>query len=196
MKDSKGEPDSMGVGEANQAKRAGPAQKTKPSRRRRVVSIVAQVAVVAAVVFGIAEWQARDLVPRRSAAPGFTLRALDGAEVALSESRGKTVVLYFFAPWCGVCSASSKNVVALREARGEDEVAIYAVGLDWSTTGELSRFAREHELNVPVLLGDDGVRRSYSIQAYPTVYVIDDRGRVRDRVVGYTTELGLRLRSL
>lgn len=171
-------------------------EKPKPSRRRRMLSLAAQIGVVLVAVVAITEWQARSLVPRRSAAPGFTLRSLDGAEVSLSQARGKTVVLYFFAPWCSVCSFSSKNVVALRNARSEADVAIYAVGLDWSTPDELARFARDHSLNVPVLAGDDRVRREYAIQAYPTVYVVDERGRVRDRVVGYTTELGLRLRSL
>jgi peroxiredoxin len=170
--------------------------KPMPSRRRRALSIAAQVAVVLVAVVGISEWQSRGLIARSSAAPDFTLRSLDGAEVSLSRARGKTVVLYFFAPWCSVCSLSSKNVVALRNARSEADLAIYAVGLDWSSPDELARFAREHELNVPVLAGDDGVRRGYAIQAYPTVYIIDERGRVRDRVVGYTTELGLRLRSL
>lgn len=161
-----------------------------------MLSIAAQVVVVLVAVLAITEWQARNLIPRRSAAPDFTLRSLDGAEVSLSRARGKTVVLYFFAPWCNVCSLSSKNVAALRSARREADVAIYAVGLDWSTHDELARFARDHALNVPVLAGDDEVRRRYAIQVYPTVYVIDERGRVRDRVVGYTTELGLRLRSL
>jgi peroxiredoxin len=170
--------------------------KPKRSRKRRVLSIVGQVVLVGVAALAITEWQGRNLVARRSPAPDLVLRTLDGDEVSLAQARGKTVVLYFFAPWCGVCGASSKNVVALREARREAEVAVYAVGLDWSSPDELARFARDHELNVPVLVGDDDVRRRYAIQAYPTIYVIDERGRVRDRVAGYTTELGLRLRSL
>jgi peroxiredoxin len=169
---------------------------TKPSKRRRALSIGLQVVLVLLALVAITEWQARGLIPRRSAAPDFTLRALDGSEVSISQARGKTVVLYFFAPWCSVCNLASKNVVALRNARSEAEVAIYAVGLDWGSPDELARFARDHELNVPVLAGGDDVRREYAIQAYPTVYVLDGRGRVRDRVVGYTTELGLLLRSL
>jgi peroxiredoxin len=105
-------------------------------------------------------------------------------------------VLYFFAPWCKVCGPSSSNVNALRAARSESELAIYAVGLEWEDPAELARFAREHELRVPVLRGTADIERAYRVDSFPTIYVIDERGAVADRVIGYTTEIGLRLRSL
>lgn len=168
----------------------------KPSRRRKILSWIGQALILIVVVLVITEWQGRHLLSRSTAAPGFTLTSLDGDSVSLESARGKNAVIYFFAPWCSVCRYSSHNIRALREARSEDELAIFAVGLGYQSRSDVERFAREHELNVPVLLGNDAVMRRYNINSFPTIYIIDEDGRVQDRVIGYTTELGLRLRSL
>lgn len=168
----------------------------KPSRKRRLLSYALQGLAVLAIVWGVTWYQARRLLPTRVEAPAFALPALTGESHRLAEARGRKVVLYFFAPWCTVCEFSSHNVTALRNARSDQELAIFAVGLGWEEEGELARFAEEHELNVPVLKGDPRVQRDYRVDTFPSIYVIDEQGRIQDRVVGYTTELGLRLRSL
>ena len=171
-------------------------QSTGKSLRKKVLSYTFQAALLVIVLWGITEWQARNLLPKNSTAPAFTLDSLDGEALSSEALKGRKVVLYFFAPWCSVCNFASKNVVALRNAHDEDEVAVIAIGLGWNTRGEVERFSEEHHLNVPVLLGDDQLLRNYNINAFPTVYILDEQGVVTDRVVGYTTELGLRLRTL
>jgi peroxiredoxin len=163
---------------------------------RKIGSWALQLAILAVVLWGVTRWQARRLLSTESPAPAFNLQALDGSSYSLPDARGRKMVLYFFAPWCTVCSYSSHNINALRQARPDDELAIYAVGLEWEQSAELEQFAKEHELRVPVLRGDDELRRAYRVDTFPTVYVVDERGAVADRVIGYTTELGLRLRSL
>lgn len=170
-----------------------------PARRswkRTALSWGLQLLGVVAVLWGVTRWQARRLLAERAPAPAFSLSALDGSTHALSEAAGRKLVLYFFAPWCTVCSYSSHNVNALRAARSESELAVLAVGLGWEDESDLRRFATEHGLRVPVLRGDEATQRAYRVDTFPTVYVIDEQGHIADRVVGYTTELGLRLRSL
>jgi peroxiredoxin len=183
-------------GKATGRVRPGASERERATWPRKIGSWVLQLAVVAVAFWGITRWQARRLLADATPAPAFTLQALDGSSHSLPDAQGRAVVLYFFAPWCTVCSYSSHNINALRQARSDEELAIYAVGLEWEESAELERFAKEHELAVPVLRGDDDLRRAYRVDTFPTVYVIDERGAVQDRVVGYTTELGLRLRSL
>jgi len=168
----------------------------KKSKRRKAIEWGVQALVVIVVLWGLTAWQGRHLISDHEPAPGFELETLDGDTVSLADARGRPAVIYFFAPWCTVCNYSSHNIVALREARPEEELAVFAVGLGWEDAGDVRRFARDHELNVPVLLGDERIQRDYKVTSFPTVYVVDPAGNVSDAVVGYTTELGLRLRSL
>lgn len=141
-------------------------------------------------------WQTRNLLDVSKKAPNFSLQSLDGDTFTLDTSGKRKTVLYFFAPWCTVCNLSSHNIVSLREALEPKNVAIYAVGLSYSRREEVKAFAEDHKLTVPVLLGSEEIGREYKVKAFPTIYIIDGEGNISGRVVGYTTELGLRVRLL
>jgi peroxiredoxin len=165
------------------------------SRRRVIAEWSIRFALLVAILLGITAWQTRNMVASGARAPALDLVDLGGNPVSVSANSGKKVVLYFFAPWCTVCHASSGNVNALREAYEKEELAIYAVGLAWESKKELHRFADEHELTVPVLIGTDRTADAYRISSFPSVYILDEEHRVAHQLVGYTTEWGLRVRT-
>ena len=153
--------------------------------------------LVVVIVVGVQAWRARDLLPadQRTLAPDFTLADLHGRTWSTAELRGKPAVIYFFAPWCGVCAASSPQLRWFHRWRGDD-VQVLLVGLDWSAPQELHDYAQRHELTMPVLIGDRLTGAAYRIQGYPTYYVIDAEGRVARRDTGLSTVAGLWLRTV
>jgi peroxiredoxin len=165
--------------------------------RVRLGRLALELLVFVAVVAGIQAWNARDLLPadERVAAPPFELQDLAGRPWTAAALRGKPTVLYFFAPWCGVCAASSPQLRWFHRWRGE-EVRVVLVGLDWSAVDELRDYAVKHDLDMPLLAGDAATASAYRIGGYPTYYVIDASGRVAARDVGMTTLVGLWLRTL
>lgn len=168
--------------------------KKQKSKRRLWIERAAQVALLFAVLFGIQAWQTRHMRKTGEKAPSFVLTDLDGNQVSLNDADRKEAVLYFFAPWCSVCSASSHNINALREVYAKKDLAVYAVGLGWESKDDLVRFADEHALSVPVLIGTEQTSKDYRISIFPSIYILDEGHRIAHRLVGYTTELGLRLR--
>ena len=167
---------------------------TPKSRRRKIAEWGVQLAIAAGAVIALGAWQTRNMVASGEAAPAFSLTDLDGNRVNLSDIGDKRAVFYFFAPWCSVCHAASHKINALREANTPDDLAKYAVGLGWETTDELRQFAEKHDLTVPVLIGDKQTAADYRISAFPSVYILDKTHHISHRLVGYTTELGLRAR--
>ena len=164
---------------------------------RRLKRHALEALLVVAIVVGVQAWRARDLLPadQRTLAPDFMLADLQGRTWSTAELRGKPAVIYFFAPWCGVCAASSPQLRWFHRWRGDD-VQVLLVGLDWSAPQELQDYARRHELTMPVLIGDRATGAAYRIQGYPTYYVIDAEGRVARRDTGLSTVAGLWLRTL
>ncbi|MCG8699379.1 MAG: redoxin domain-containing protein [Bacteroidales bacterium] len=159
---------------------------------KKIISVILQFLVFIIFVWGITKWQSRHLITPKKTVPKMILSGLDGKKYVFPESR-KTV-LYFFAPWCSVCRFSSHNIVAYRKSVANQKVAVYAIGLGWRRKDELRKFALKHKLSMPVLVGDEKVQTMYRIKSFPTIYILKN-GVVADRVVGYTTELGLRLRA-
>jgi peroxiredoxin len=153
--------------------------------------------VFVAVLGGINWYHTRDMLSTGDdPAPPLNLPALAGGNDGLRNADGKPTLVYFFAPWCKICSASAHNLRNLRRLRDDDDLAVFLVALDWQDRAEVSAYAARHELDVPVLLGDGRTARAWGISVFPTYYMLDDEHRVRRRDYGYSTLIGLWLRTL
>jgi thiol-disulfide isomerase/thioredoxin len=85
-----------------------------------------------------AEFPARHIeVPRKAIsgsrpipAGDFSLRALDGSRVRLTDYRGKVVLLNFWTTWCTACVGEMPALIALQK-RHPDRLAVIGVSLDF-----------------------------------------------------------------
>jgi peroxiredoxin len=137
----------------------------------------------------VSAYQTRNHVSRQPA-PEFSLLDLRGNRVSLSAYRHKKVLLHFWATWCGVCRAELPSLRSLQRSLGPDEVLLTIVE-DSDDAEAVRRFAREHELEYPVLLGTDEVRRAYRVRSFPTNYYVNGDGSIRTSTVGLSTRLGM-----
>ena len=103
----------------------------------------------------------------------------------------KPTLIYFFAPWCKICSLSIGNL----EYLDTDKVNIVRVALDYSNIEEVQRFADKHNISSQILLGGNGLKQEFKIQGYPTYYILDEKQKVLAKSFGYSTALGLRIRQ-
>ena len=144
----------------------------------------------------VSAFQARNMLGTdRQVAPDLQARTLQGFEFDLGVVDARPTLVYFFAPWCHYCALSSDNLVRLRRLRDESDLRIITVALDWQSVAEVRQYAEQHELNVPVLLGDAAISRNWKVYGFPTYYVLDRDHRVVHRDIGYTTQLGVLWRT-
>lgn len=166
------------------------------SRLRKWFGALLQLVLLLLAFLAIRAYQTRDLLDTDGQpAPELRLPTLAGEEVDLADLGGRPALIYFFAPWCHVCSASADNIRRLRRMRDDDALLILVVALGWQSVDEVRAYAKRHELNVPVLLGDAATQRAWQIVGFPTYYVVNGDGRVVRRDFGYSTQLGLWWRS-
>jgi len=59
--------------------------------------------------------------------PDFRLSATDGGEVALSELRGRPIVLLIGSVWCGACQQQSREIRHAEDFLAENRVAVVEV---------------------------------------------------------------------
>lgn len=153
------------------------------------------LALLAVVVVAVTAFQTRSHMASGTQAPSLDLQTFDGASAADVIVPGRPTAVYFWAPWCGVCEASSHNMGAVREAVGDD-ANVVSVVLSYDNPAEVAAFMERNGVTYPVLMGNETVRREFAVDAFPTLYVLDGERNVRSTAVGYTTELGIRARLL
>jgi peroxiredoxin len=156
------------------------------------LSFAVQSIVLSALVFALGAYQTRKHL-RARVAPDFVLPDLSGQRVALADFRGKKVLVHFFATWCGVCRLELPSLRGLAQHLGPDE-ALVAVVEDSTDVEAVRRFAREHELTYPILLGSPEVVRAYRVGAFPTNYFVNGDGSIASSSVGLSTRLGMATR--
>ncbi|MFF2483118.1 TlpA family protein disulfide reductase [Paenibacillus sp. NPDC058071] len=119
-------------------------------------------------------------------APDFKLTTLDGKETSLSEWRGKPVFINFWASWCPPCRAEMPHMEKLHVKYG-DQAVILSVNMTATekSSQNVEEFAEKYGLTFPIALDEAGsVMERYRIRSYPTTFVVDADGIVRDRVLG------------
>ena len=133
---------------------------------------------LALVMVGVQSWRAPDLP---DVAPAFTLRDTDGAKVSLADFRGQTVVLNFWATWCGPCRTEIPQFSWY--ARRYPQVPVLGIAADGSP-GQLKAAGKHLGIDYTILLGDRRTLAAYKVSAYPTTVVVGPDGKVRSAYVG------------
>jgi peroxiredoxin len=123
-----------------------------------------------------------------SLAPDFTLTSVDGESVSLSQFQGKTVLLNFWATWCGPCRIEMPAIQSRFEQFKDDGLIVLAVDFDESQRA-VAEFRDEFTLTFELLL-DPGaeVQKLYRNRSYPASFFIDTQGVIRVQHIGVMTE--------
>ncbi|GBD86558.1 thiol-disulfide oxidoreductase ResA [bacterium BMS3Abin03] len=118
-------------------------------------------------------------------APDFSLYTLDGTKIKLSDYKGKTVILDFWATWCPPCRKGIPDLVSIQD-KFKDDLVIIGISLDQpATQKDLPPFIENYGINYPVVLGTMEVVTAYgNIQAIPTSFIIDKDGYIVNKHVG------------
>ncbi|MDO5624813.1 MAG: redoxin domain-containing protein [Pseudomonadota bacterium] len=169
--------------------------KVMGSLRRQWRSHLGSLAIVAAVLVAAHFWQTRH-VPS-GPAPDFSALAVsvqDGAVMSLAQWRaahpGRPVALHFWAEWCGVCRLEQHNIT-----RVSADWPVLTVAMRSGDVGAVRRVLTQRDLPWATVVDPQGaLARSYGLGSVPALVVVRPDGRVATTSVGYTTELGMRLR--
>lgn len=124
------------------------------------------------------------------AAIDFMLQDQYGEKHQLADYKGKVVFLNFWTTWCMYCKTELQELQELYNEYGKNEKDVVFLGVTSPSNdqnrnaadvskGEIMQYIKENSLDFPMLFDENGkVYQSYYIYAFPTSFLINQRGEV------------------
>jgi cytochrome c biogenesis protein CcmG/thiol:disulfide interchange protein DsbE len=170
-----------------------PQEPEADSKRDLSTHLVVAIGIVllALVAYGFLSAQEGGRLQRGELAPDFSLRLLDGSDLAPADLEGKVVVLNFWASWCAPCRREASALQSVWETY-QDQGVVF-VGVTYHDAKEASLdFIEEYGITYPNGVDEQGkISSAFGVTAVPETYVIDREGRLAWSHIGEVQEESL-----
>ncbi len=147
-----------------------------------------ELTLILIVLFAVRFWMQRDVVS--GTAPNISQVMLDGQYFDLYQNNKRPILVHFWATWCPVCKLEQSNIENIAK-----DYPVITIAMQSGDNKELSQFMRQEKLSFKVVNDESGnLSRTYNIRGVPVSFIINKENKIEFVEVGYTTELGLRMR--
>lgn len=109
---------------------------------------------------------------------------LDGSGYRVK--KGRPLVIHFWATWCPTCKLEAANIQSVSE-----KYEVLTVAVSSGENPKVEAYMKERGLTFKVLNDSDGKwAAKFKVNAFPTTFMYDSKGKLRFTEVGYTTTAG------
>ncbi len=124
-------------------------------------------------------------------APNFKIKKY-GTDDFISKSNvnGKVVIINFWSTWCGTCVKEMLPLNKVYEKyKNHSEVEFLAVNtVNWSKDelSQIEGFIQRKNISLPIYIDESNeMTEAYDILSIPTLFIIDKKGNLRVRHIGF-----------
>lgn len=127
---------------------------------------------------------------KRSVAPGWALPTLSGDTLSLSDLRGKVVLIDFFYKSCAPCCAALPALQRLHEKYKDRGFVMVGIDpFDDPDEDAMADFLSKRGISYTVAFADRELAETYHVSGYPTLFLVNRKGKIMQVYVGYSKDL-------
>ena len=153
------------------------------------VGIVTGLVLLLAIALPLrsAESGAASCACAQTANLNLNFKDIQGKSFALSDYKGKVVLLDFWATWCPPCRKEIPGFIEMYNSYRSRGFVVIGVSMDDSTS-DIKKFAKRYKMNYAILLGAgrDDLEPAFGQLPLPTAFVIGRDGRICAKHDGLT----------
>jgi thiol-disulfide isomerase/thioredoxin len=162
----------------------------------RIESIL-RVFLVAATAITLALPVTASAITRKGdPAPPLKVVSMTGQKITLANYKGHVLILDFFATWCAPCRSSIPHLIGLYRKYNKQGLEILGMSADEDGEKDVREFMGEQKIIYPVALAGDEMLTEYGIRSLPTVYVINKKGGVAEKYMGFNEDMARSMETL
>jgi thiol-disulfide isomerase/thioredoxin len=154
------------------------------------------LSLVVLVVLGVQTWQTRGVPATVPMDTPLTVLQPDGQRIitTLAQWRaqhpGQPVALHIWAEWCPICRTEEHSISSLVR-----DSPVLTIAMQSGPPEAVARVLAQRRLSWTTAIDARGeMARTLGFKAVPAFVVLDATGRLRTPSVGYTSEIGMRVR--
>ena len=144
--------------------------------------------LLAVVVFSaLSAWKSKDML--LGPAPVLAGYDLQGQLMTL-EPKDEPTLIYFWATWCPICGFTISSIASIAE-----DYPVITLATTSGSEEEIKAYLAQKNIRLPVMMDDSGdLGRHWDVTGVPAIFIVDSKGQITHRSLGYASELGLRAR--
>jgi peroxiredoxin len=124
-------------------------------------------------------------------APGFAYQDLDGNARRLADSKGKVVMLRFWADWCPPCSREFPLIEQAYQEMRDKGLEVIAVNVK-QPEARVQDYIRNFQLSFTIALDRDGkITEQYNVKGIPMNFIINRDGILKQVIVGTISDVAM-----
>ncbi|WP_321276969.1 redoxin domain-containing protein [Thiomicrorhabdus indica] len=126
-------------------------------------------------------------------APEMRLESITGESIDLQaiNAQGEPVLIHIWATWCPICKFTSDNVESIA-----NDYTVISIATQSGDNQAILDYAEQNQLTPNFIVNDfDGKwMQAFGARAVPADFIVNAKGEIEFIEVGFSSELGLRLR--
>ena len=161
------------------------------------IETISRFFLVAATALSLAlPVTASAFVRKGDPAPPLKVVSMSGQKITLANYKGRVLVLDFFATWCAPCRAAIPHFIGLYRKYNKQGLEVLGMSADEDGDKDVREFMSEQKIIYPVALAGDEMLTEYGIRSLPTVYVINKKGAIAEKYMGYNEDMAASMETL
>ena len=101
--------------------------------------------------------------------------------------KGKPLLIHIWATWCPTCRLENANIERISK-----QYKVITIAVNSGSNQEIQHYMKKNQFSFDVINDKDGkLAKSFHIEAFPTTFIYDARGKLTFTEVGYSTTAGL-----
>ncbi len=138
---------------------------------------------MALALLGLTACQEEQIAEIGGPVPALVVLDTEGELVDMSQYEGRPLVLNFWLGGCAPCLDEMDELEAFYQLRGS-EIGLLSVN-NGTSGGHVKQIAAEHGASYDMALDELGIAAArFGVVFYPTTWLVDSNGILRDRIVG------------
>ncbi len=109
----------------------------------------------------------------------------------IDSSKGRVLVINFWATWCAPCVKEFPGLMALRQEFPESDLNIVGISVDYNIR-PVENFVKQHKVNFPIHLDDGSISTMLSVQSIPRTVIYNPAGEQILDHLGFISEESFR----